>query len=123
MSDFTSNFHFHALEKEMATHSSILAWESQGQGNLVGWSLWGRTESDTTEATQQQQQQLLKTKWPDMTTYMATSEAQNGSLQRTCGGFEAGDRTKSKEAENSGQNQHDKENLEISPERNIFDDF
>ena len=91
------------LEKEMATHSSILAWripwteepgglqstgsqrvghdwatslslfsfmhwrrkwqptpvflpgESQGQGSLVGCHLWGRTESDTTEVTQQQQ--------------------------------------------------------------------
>ena len=31
--------------------------ESQGQGSLVGCRLWGRTESDTTEATQQQQQQ------------------------------------------------------------------
>ena len=27
LSDFTFTFHFHALEKEMATHSSILAWE------------------------------------------------------------------------------------------------
>ena len=26
MSDFTFTFHFHALEKEMATHSSVLAW-------------------------------------------------------------------------------------------------
>ena len=31
--------------------------ESQGRGSLVGLCLWGRTESDTTEATQQQQQQ------------------------------------------------------------------
>ena len=30
--------------------------ESQGQGSLVGCRLWGRTESDTTEVTQQQQQ-------------------------------------------------------------------
>ena len=29
-SDFTFIFHFHALEKEMATHSSILAWEIPG---------------------------------------------------------------------------------------------
>ena len=36
--------------------SRILAGESQGWGNLVGCRLWGRTESDTTEATQQQQQ-------------------------------------------------------------------
>ena len=28
---FTSTFHFHALEKEMATHSSVLAWRIQGQ--------------------------------------------------------------------------------------------
>ena len=42
----------------MATHSSVLAGESQGQGSLVGCCLWGHTESDTTEATQQQQQLL-----------------------------------------------------------------
>ena len=57
LSDFTFTFHFHALEKEMATHSSILAWRIPGRGSLVGCRLWGRTESDTTEATQQQQQQ------------------------------------------------------------------
>jgi len=34
----------------------FLPGESQGQGSLVGCHLWGRTESDTTEATQQQQQ-------------------------------------------------------------------
>ena len=41
----------------MATHSSVLAWRTRGQRSLVGYHLWGRTESDTTEATQQQQQQ------------------------------------------------------------------
>ena len=46
-SDFTVIFHFHALEKEMATHSRVLAWESQGWGSLVGYRLWGRTESQT----------------------------------------------------------------------------
>ena len=100
-SDMTErlHFHFHALEKEMATHSSVVAWqipwmevpgrlksmrsvgvgndwatslslftfmhwrrkwqptplllpgESRGRGSLVGCRLWGRTESDTTEAT------------------------------------------------------------------------
>ena len=35
----------------------FLPGESQGQQSLVGCGLWGRTESDTTEATQQQQQQ------------------------------------------------------------------
>ena len=56
LSDFTFTFHFHALEKEMATHSSVLAWRIPGMGSLVGCCLWGRTESDMTEATQQQQQ-------------------------------------------------------------------
>ena len=50
LSDFPFTFHFLALEKEMATHSSVLAGESQGRGSLVGCCLWGRTESDTTEA-------------------------------------------------------------------------
>ena len=51
LSDFTFTLHFHALEKEMATHSSVLAWRIPGMGNLVGCRLWSRTESDTTEAT------------------------------------------------------------------------
>ena len=51
LSNFTFTSHFHALEKEMATHSSVLAGESQGRGSLVGYRLWGCTESDTTEAT------------------------------------------------------------------------
>ena len=51
LSDFTFTFHFHALEKEMATHSSFLPGESQGWGSLVGCRLWGCTESDTTEVT------------------------------------------------------------------------
>ena len=49
LSDFPFTFHFHALEKEMAT--LFLPGESQGRGSLVGYRLWGRTESDTTEAT------------------------------------------------------------------------
>ena len=32
LNDFTSTFHFHALEKEMATHSSVLAWRIPGTG-------------------------------------------------------------------------------------------
>ena len=36
LSDFTSTFHFHALEKEMATHSSVLAWRIPGTGELGG---------------------------------------------------------------------------------------
>ena len=36
LSDFSFNFHFHALEKEMATHSSILAWRIPGTGEPGG---------------------------------------------------------------------------------------
>ena len=36
MSDFTFTFHFHALEKEMATHSSVLAWRIPGTGKPGG---------------------------------------------------------------------------------------
>ena len=36
LSDFTFTFHFHALEKEMATHSSVLAWRIPGMGERGG---------------------------------------------------------------------------------------
>ena len=48
--DFPFTFHFHALEKEMATHSRVLAWRIPGTGSLVGCHLWGRT-TDTIEVT------------------------------------------------------------------------
>ena len=55
LSDFTLTFHFHALEKEMATRSSVLAWRIPGtvepDGLPSSCSLWGRTESDMTEVT------------------------------------------------------------------------
>ena len=36
LSHFTFTFHFHALEKEMATHSSVLAWRIPGTGEPDG---------------------------------------------------------------------------------------
>ena len=51
LSDFTFTFLFYALEKEMATHSSILAWRIPGTAEPGGCRLWDFTESDTTEAT------------------------------------------------------------------------
>ena len=36
LSNFTFTFHFHALEKEMATHSSVLAWRIPGTGEPAG---------------------------------------------------------------------------------------
>ena len=51
LSDFTLFFHFHALEKEMAAHSSVLAWKIPGMGEPGVCRLWGCTESDMTEVT------------------------------------------------------------------------
>ena len=45
------HFHFRALEKEMATHSSVLAWRIPGTGEPGGLPSMGRTESDMTEVT------------------------------------------------------------------------
>ena len=41
LSDFTLTFHFHALEKEMATHSGVLAWRIPGMGEPGGLSSMG----------------------------------------------------------------------------------
>ena len=48
LSDFTFTFHFHTLEKEMATHSSVLAWRIPGMGEPGGLpSIYGNTQSRT----------------------------------------------------------------------------
>ena len=47
LSDFTFTFHFHALEKEMATHSSVLAWRIPGMeepGELLSMGSQSRTQ-------------------------------------------------------------------------------
>ena len=51
LSNFTFTFQFHALEKEMATHSSVLAWRIPGTEEPGGLPSMGRTESDMTDAT------------------------------------------------------------------------
>ena len=38
LSDLTFTFHFHALEKEMATHSSVLAWRIPGTEAGASWA-------------------------------------------------------------------------------------
>ena len=47
LSDFTFTFHFHALEKEMETHSSVLAWRIPGTGEPGGLPIYGVTQSRT----------------------------------------------------------------------------
>ena len=41
LGDFTLTFHFHALEKEMATHSSVIAWRILGTGEPGGLPTMG----------------------------------------------------------------------------------
>ena len=45
--DFTFTFHFHALEKEMATHSSVLAWRIPGTGEPQWAAVYGVAQSQT----------------------------------------------------------------------------
>ena len=55
LSDFTFTFHFHALEEEMATHSSVVAWRIPGKGGeegVGGGSLWAAVSGVTQSRTQ-----------------------------------------------------------------------
>ena len=51
LSDFAFTSHFRALEKEMATHSSVLAWRIPGTGEPGGLPSMGSHRVDTTEVT------------------------------------------------------------------------
>ena len=57
LSDFTFTFHFHVLEMEMATHSSILAWESHRQRILLQAAIHGVSRVGHDLVTKQQQQE------------------------------------------------------------------
>ena len=48
LSDFTFTFHLHALDKEMATHSSVLAWRIPGTGRFPVW--WAAVHGVTKES-------------------------------------------------------------------------
>ena len=47
LSNFTFTFHFHALEKEMATHSSVLAWRIPGMVGAWWAAVYGVAQSET----------------------------------------------------------------------------
>ena len=47
LSDFPFTFHFPALEKEMATHSSVLAWRIPGTGEAWWAAVYGVAQSQT----------------------------------------------------------------------------
>ena len=47
LSDFALTFHFHAVEKEMATHSSVLVWRIPGTGGSWWAAVYGVAQSQT----------------------------------------------------------------------------
>ena len=59
LSNFTFTFHFHALEKEMVTHSSVLAWRIPGMGEPDGLLSMG-SHSWTRLKQQQQPSMYIK---------------------------------------------------------------
>ena len=65
LSDFTLFFHFHALEKEMATHSSVLAWRIPGTGKPGGLPSMGSHR--------------VGHNWSDLAAAAALGEAEQGS--------------------------------------------
>ena len=63
--DFTFTFHFHALEKEMATHSSVIAWRLPGTGEpgglpSMGWHRVGHNWSDLAAEVCSRETQFLR---------------------------------------------------------------
>ena len=65
LSDFTFTFRFHALEKEMATHSSVLAWRIPGTGEPGGLPSMGshRVRHDWSDLAAAAAVLLLRSKW------------------------------------------------------------
>ena len=68
LSDFTLTFHLHALEKEMATHSSVLAWRIPGTGGpsglpSVGSHRVGHDWTDLAAAAEMTKPRLKEVKW------------------------------------------------------------
>ena len=64
LSDFTLFFHFYALEKEMATHSNVLAWRIPGGGlPSMGSHRVGHDSSDTAAADTTEKDEVLGKNW------------------------------------------------------------
>ena len=59
LSDFTFTFHFHALEEELATHSSVLAWRIPWADEPGGLQSMGLQRVGYDLATKQQQQKTI----------------------------------------------------------------
>ena len=87
--DFTFTFHFHALEKETATHSSVLAWRTPGTGEPGGLLSMGSHRvrhdwSDLAAATAAAAQRLHQYHW----WFMMTLDSESTDSIVLCAGFE-----------------------------------
>ena len=79
-----SLFTFMHWRRKWQTTPVFLPGESQGRGSLVGCHLWGRTELDMTEATQQQQQQICRWHHPYSRKWGGTKEPLDESERGEC---------------------------------------
>ena len=85
LSDFAFTFHFHALEKEMATHSSVLAWRIPGMGEPCGlpsmgshrvghdWSNLAAAAAEGKEPGREDKEVMINRIWPVETKYLMMS--------------------------------------------------
>jgi len=78
LSDFTFTFHFHALEKEMATHSSVLAWRVPGAGQpggLTSMGLYSRTRLKRLSSSSSSSNRRVGDRWNQNGETLITAEA------------------------------------------------
>ena len=87
LSDFTFTSHFHALEKEVATHSSVLAWRTPGMGEPGGLQSMGSytTEQLSTQHKKSRTRSFLAgAKWPHSPSVLNLLFPLGGSLYKSC---------------------------------------
>ena len=93
LTDFTFTFHFHSLEKEMATHSSILAWRIPGMGERGGLPFMGS-----------QNQTRLKWLSSSSSSSMKTYRPFRTNTQKRCPFHYKGPECKSRKSRNTWSN-------------------
>ena len=86
LSDFTFTFHFHALEKEMATHCSVLAWRIPGTGEPGGLPFYGVAQSRTRLKRLSSSSMIIITLVDDFT-FLGLFPSEDPSFRLPCGGW------------------------------------
>ena len=86
LSDFIFTFHFHALEKEMATHSSVLARRIPGTGEPGGLPFYGVAQSRTRLKRLSSSSMIIITLVDDFT-FLGLFPSEDPSFLLPCGGW------------------------------------